>query len=338
MKKIWFGLLTLSLLLIPQVAHADGAGFTVATVQNQYQSTSNNGYFSLKMPAKSETTLGLTVYNTGTESATFNIAVNSGITGINTSLDYAKLPEKGVLSVPQNLQFSHIASLPQKEITVGPGASTIVSINLTLPDVAFSGKLLGGITITRQIRTDEKKATGLTSQFTYAVPIVIHQTDDELTPKLEADHLRLLTANHNNDLVADIKNVTPTILNGVTIKSELLDHSGRIVFSKTDENHSIAPQSNFTYRSSLGNQSFATGSYTYRLTMTDNANHNWQWQQQLAINQKQSDSINNTAKHNTIKKPINWIVVGLVVMVALVIILSGVLGFLLLKRQNKTTD
>lgn len=32
MKKIWIGLLTLSLLLIPQIAHADGGDFTVATV------------------------------------------------------------------------------------------------------------------------------------------------------------------------------------------------------------------------------------------------------------------------------------------------------------------
>lgn len=332
MKKLWFCLLTLTLVLIPQIALADGADFTVSTVKNQYQSTTSNGYFSLKMPAQSETTLQLTVYNFGKESAMFNISVNSGITGINTSLDYSKIPGKGVLSVPKILQFSHIASLPQKEITVGPNSSMIVPIDLKLPDTSFSGKLLGGITITRYIRDDEKKATGLTSQFSYAVPIVIHQTDYDVTPKLEADHLRILTENHNNYLASNIKNVTPTILNGVKIKSELLDHSSTAVFSKTDKNHSIAPQSNFTYRILLGNKSFATGKYTYRITMTDNEHHKWQWQQQLAIDKKKYHIINNTAKHNTLKKPINWVVVGLVIMIAIVIILSGVLGILLLKH------
>ena len=95
MKKIWIGLLTLSLLLIPQIAHADGADFTVATVQNQYQSPTNNGYFALKMPAKAETDLKVTIYNTGTTPETFNLAVNSGVTNLNTALDYAKTPAKG---------------------------------------------------------------------------------------------------------------------------------------------------------------------------------------------------------------------------------------------------
>lgn len=326
MKKIWIGLLTLSLLLIPQIAHADGADFTVATVQNQYQNPTNNGYFALKMPAKAETDLKVTIYNTGTTPETFNLAVNSGVTNLNTALDYAKTPAKGTLSVPQ------------KEVTVAPGANTVVRVHLKLPDVSFAGKLLGGITVTRQIETNEKKTTGLTDQFAYAVPIVIRQNDDAVTPKLTATHLKLLTANHNNNLVADIQNVTPTILNGVTLKSELVDQSGRVVFSKTDSNHSIAPQSNFTYRSSLGNQSFASGRYTYRLTVTDNANHTWTWQQPLTLNQSQSDSINNTAKHNTVKKPINWIIIGMIAMAVVIFLLLAAVGYLLFKRSKQKSQ
>lgn len=326
MKKIWIGLLTLSLLLIPQIAHADGADFTVATVQNQYQNPTNNGYFALKMPAKAETDLKVTIYNTGTTPETFNLAVNSGVTNLNTALDYAKTPAKGTLSVPQ------------KEVTVAPGANTVVTVHLKLPDVSFAGKLLGGITVTRQIETNEKKTTGLTDQFAYAVPIVIRQNDDAVTPKLTATHLKLLTANHNNNLVADIQNVTPTILNGVTLKSELVDQSGRVVFSKTDSNHSIAPQSNFTYRSSLGNQSFASGRYTYRLTVTDNANHTWTWQQPLTLNQSQSDSINNTAKHNTVKKPINWIIIGMIAMAVVIFLLLAAVGYLLFKRSKQKSQ
>lgn len=338
MKKIWIGLLTLSLLLIPQIAHADGADFTVATVQNQYQNPTNNGYFALKMPAKAETDLKVTIYNTGTTPETFNLAVNSGVTNLNTALDYAKTPAKGTLSVPQNLQFSQIASLPQKKVTVAPGANTVVRVHLKLPDVSFAGKLLGGITVTRQIETNEKKTTGLTDQFAYAVPIVIRQNDDAVTPKLTATHLKLLTANRNNNLVADIQNVTPTILNGVTPKSELVDQSGRVVFSKIDSNHSIAPQSNFTYRSSLGNQSFASGRYTYRLTVTDNANHTWTWQQPLTLNQSQSDSINNTAKHNTVKKPINWIIIGMIAMAVVIFLLLAAVGYLLFKRSKQKSQ
>lgn len=326
MKKIWIGLLTLSLLLIPQIAHADGADFTVATVQNQYQNPTNNGYFALKMPAKAETDLKVTIYNTGTTPETFNLAVNSGVTNLNTALDYAKTPAKGTLSVPQ------------KEVTVAPGANTVVRVHLKLPDVSFAGKLLGGITVTRQIETNEKKTTGLTDQFAYAVPIVIRQNDDAVTPKLTATHLKLLTANHNNNLVADIQNVTPTILNGVTLKSELVDQSGRVVFSKTDSNHSIAPQSNFTYRSSLGNQSFASGRYTYRLTVTDNANHTWTWQQPLTLNQSQSDIINNTAKHNTVKKPINWIIIGMIAMAVVIFLLLAAVGYLLFKRSKQKSQ
>lgn len=228
--------------------------------------------------------------------------------------------------------------MPQKEVTVAPGANTVVTVHLKLPDVSFAGKLLGGITVTRQIETNEKKTTGLTDQFAYAVPIVIRQNDDAVTPKLTATHLKLLTANHNNNLVADIQNVTPTILNGVTLKSELVDQSGRVVFSKTDSNHSIAPQSNFTYRSSLGNQSFASGRYTYRLTVTDNANHTWTWQQPLTLNQSQSDSINNTAKHNTVKKPINWIVVGMIAMAIMIFLLLAAVGYLLFKRSKQKSQ
>lgn len=326
MKKIWIGLLTLSLLLIPQIAHADGADFTVATVQTQYQNPTNNGYFALKMPAKAETDLKVTIYNTGTTPETFNLAVNSGVTNLNTALDYAKTPAKGTLSVPQ------------KEVTVAPGANTVVRVHLKLPDVSFAGKLLGGITVTRQIETNEKKTTGLTDQFAYAVPIVIRQNDDAVTPKLTATHLKLLTANHNNNLVADIQNVTPIILNGVTLKSELVDQSGRVVFSKTDSNHSIAPQSNFTYRSSLGNQSFASGRYTYRLTVTDNANHTWTWQQPLTLNQSQSDIINNTAKHNTVKKPINWIIIGMIAMAVVIFLLLAAVGYLLFKRSKQKSQ
>lgn len=326
MKKIWIGLLTLSLLLIPQIAHADGADFTVATAQNQYQNPTNNGYFALKMPAKAETDLKVTIYNTGTTPETFNLAVNSGVTNLNTALDYAKTPAKGTLSVPQ------------KEVTVAPGANTVVRVHLKLPDVSFAGKLLGGITVTRQIETNEKKTTGLTDQFAYAVPIVIRQNDDAVTPKLTATHLKLLTANHNNNLVADIQNVTPIILNGVTLKSELVDQSGRVVFSKTDSNHSIAPQSNFTYRSSLGNQSFASGRYTYRLTVTDNANHTWTWQQPLTLNQSQSDIINNTAKHNTVKKPINWIIIGMIAMAVVIFLLLAAVGYLLFKRSKQKSQ
>ena len=111
-----------------------------------------------------------------------------------------------------------------------------------------------------------------------------------------------------------------------------------IVFSKTDSNHSIAPQSNFTYRSSLGNQSFASGRYTYRLTVTDNANHTWTWQQPLTLNQSQSDSINNTAKHNTVKKPINWIVVGMIAMAIVIFLLLAAVGYLLFKRSKQKSQ
>ncbi|WP_278848679.1 hypothetical protein [Leuconostoc lactis] len=45
----------------------------------------------------------MTIYNTGTTPETFNLAVNSGVTNLNTALDYAKTPAKGTLSVPQNL-------------------------------------------------------------------------------------------------------------------------------------------------------------------------------------------------------------------------------------------
>ncbi len=228
--------------------------------------------------------------------------------------------------------------MPQKEVTVAPGANTVVRVHLKLPDVSFAGKLLGGITVTRQIETNEKKTTGLTDQFAYAVPIVIRQNDDAVTPKLTATHLKLLTANHNNNLVADIQNVTPTILNGVTLKSELVDQSGRVVFSKTDSNHSIAPQSNFTYRSSLGKQSFASGRYTYRLTVTDNANHTWTWQQPLTLNQSQSDSINNTAKHNTVKKPINWIIIGMIAMAVVIFLLLAAVRYLLFKRSKQKSQ
>ena len=41
------------------------------------------------MPAKAETDLKVTIYNTGTTPETFNLAVNSGVTNLNTELDEA---------------------------------------------------------------------------------------------------------------------------------------------------------------------------------------------------------------------------------------------------------
>ncbi len=336
MKKIYFGFITLILLFIPQIAQADGADFTIAPVQNQYQSGGNNSYFALKMPKKSTTTLNVTIYNTGKTASTLDVKVNSGITDFKTDLSYATTPKNGALSVPKNLQFSQIATIPQKSVTVAPGAQTTIQVNIALPDTSFDGKILGGITVTREMRPDEKAQTGLKSQFAYAIPVVIRQNDQAVTPQLQANHLSIQTKANETSLAADIQNVTATILNGVTIETKLSDQTGHVVFTRKDANHSIAPQSNFTYLASLSNQTIANGKYTYDMTITDNANHKWTWEKTLTVDQKQSQNINSAAKHNTIKNPNNWIFDGMIAMAVMIFLLLGALGYLLFKRQKKT--
>lgn len=156
MKKLYFSLITLLILLMPQIVYADGADFTLAPSQNQYQSGNYNGYFALKMPPKATTTLGITIFNTGKSTDSFDIMSNSGVTDFKTSLSYANVPTKGALLVPKNLQFSQIATIPQKKVTIAPGAQTTIQVNIALPDTSFDGKILGGITITREMRPDEK--------------------------------------------------------------------------------------------------------------------------------------------------------------------------------------
>ncbi|ANY11137.1 DUF3324 domain-containing protein [Leuconostoc lactis] len=338
MKKLYFSLITLLILFTPQVVHADGADFTLAPSQNQYQSGNYNGYFALKMPPKATTTLGITIFNTGKSTDTFDIMVNSGVTDFKTSLSYANVPTKGALSVPKNLQFSQIATIPQKKVTIAPGAQTTIQVNIALPDTSFDGKILGGITITREMRPDEKAQKGTKNQFAYAIPVVIRQNDQAITPQLQANHLSIQTKANETNLAADIQNVTATILNGVTIETKLSDQTGHVVFTKKDANHSIAPQSNFTYLASLSNQKIANGKYTYDLTITDNANHKWTWEKTLTVDQKQSQNINSAAKHNTINNPINWIIMGMIAMAIMIFLLLAAVGYLLFKRSKQKSQ
>ena len=332
MKKYWLAFVTLiGLMLFPQLANADSADFTVATVQNEYQDTNKTSYYSLKMAPQTSTTLALQVYNTGKQSDIYDVNVNTGITNSNGALDYTQVASTKNLSVPKELQFNKIATLVQKTITVDAGQMGTINVSIALPDMSFSGKILGGITVTRHVRETEKKTTGLTSRFAYAVPIVIRQSDDTVTPKLNADKLALQTdAKTNvNELVASIQNITPTIINGVTIKSELINAKGKVVFTKTDKNHAIAPQSNFTYHTSLNNQNFTTGAYIYRLKISDNDHHSWKWDSTVNITQKKAKAIAKVANKNTIHKPINWIVVALGIMAVIIVVLISVLWYIL---------
>lgn len=197
---------------------------------------------------------------------------------------------------------------------------------------------MGGITITREMRPDEKAQKGTKNQFAYAIPVVIRQNDQAITPQLQANHLSIQTKASETNLVADIQNVTATILNDVTIETKLSDQTGHVVFTKKDANHSIAPQSNFTYLASLSNQKIANGKYTYDLTITDNANHKWTWEKTLTVDQKQSQNINNTAKHNTINNPINWIIIGMIAMAIMIFLLLAAVGYLLFKRSKQKSQ
>ncbi|MGF1919610.1 WxL protein peptidoglycan domain-containing protein, partial [Enterococcus faecalis] len=199
--------------------HADGPGFTVTPILSEDQVSETKSYFDLKVIPKQQVLLRLKINNQTDQKQTYDLSVNTATTNKNGIVDYSFSHFDRDSSM--KIALSDCIRLPEKRIVIPENSEKEVSMELDVPEEPFDGILLGGVTITPEVK---KNTQGITNVFTRTIAIVVSEKSEKVKPEVEAGKVTVSQENLRNMVQISLRNSTPTLIQGlranITIKSK----------------------------------------------------------------------------------------------------------------------
>ncbi|WP_270764980.1 WxL protein peptidoglycan domain-containing protein [Weissella confusa] len=140
----------------------------------------------------------------------------------------------------------------QSSVTIPAQGKTSVQGTITMPDQAFAGQLVGGVSFVRST----------TSNTASEIPVILQNDTTPVKPVLKVGKASL------NDLSAD-RVLGVTLSNkakDATVTTSVTDKNDKVVYEK-DGNVDIAPQSSFTFDIKKNIKSIKVGTYKVHVTV-----------------------------------------------------------------------
>jgi len=225
-------------------AGAIGGGFSVTPVLPENQVPDTPGFFDLMVTPGMRQTIEISITNTTSEELSVSTVTFTPTTNINGIIDYGS---PGTPDETLTIDFADIA-IPERDITVlSPGETRYLSIALSIPDEGFDGIILGAInTINNIDQTEAAQAGTIISRFTFAIPVRLQITSDEIEPQIIFGGISTRLINHRAAIVAEIRNPLPRITRDVIVSAAVYPQGGnRPVFTRENIEVEFAPHSIF---------------------------------------------------------------------------------------------
>lgn len=295
-------------------------------------------FFDLKMEPGQKQVVEVEVKNTDSEPIEVEVNTNAAFTNINGVITY--VPESKQFKFDSTLKhpFSKLGSAAPK-VTV-PGNQVItVPITIAMPSEETKGTILGGIEFKQSVSNDAKpeknKSSGgmaIRNQYRYIIPVKITESDEVVKPELKLNKVRATQLSFRNVIIANLQNTKPTIVNGLRLETKVTRAgSDKVLFKNDNSDMQVAPNTNFNYPISLGNQPFKPGKYTLYMVATAKEGK-WQFKKDFTITREEANKYNKESAIDLEKTTNWWLIIGIAVAVLLVL---GCIVWLIIKQRKK---
>ncbi|MCC4722267.1 DUF916 and DUF3324 domain-containing protein [Salinicoccus sp. RF5] len=337
MKRKWFLLIFLSLLLLPSLtAQADDGvvPYSVEAVIPENQVDQGVTYFDIEMEQGERQELEVIVYNSSDEPITVEARANAAATNSNGLIIYDAAEEKPHESMLH--PFNEITSIEQGEVEIGPNSQETVTVTVDAPNEPFDGTILGGLHFIQKQEASESEASlQIENRYAYALAVQIREAgnDTVVEPVLEFLSLEPGLINHRTGLQTQFANTAPKLIGGIEFEGSIYpEGSDEPIHTRTVEDFSIAPNSQFNFPVMFEDQKLEPGDYVFR-AFVSNSEHEWTFEEVFEITAEAADKANDEAveieeEENT------WMMPALIALGALVVVLLAVVIYLLLGRRK----
>ncbi|MCL0330823.1 DUF916 and DUF3324 domain-containing protein [Apilactobacillus xinyiensis] len=212
-----------------------------------------NGIINPQVKPGDTQELSFNIINLSNESIKASITPNTAVTSDTPSIDYSKSKYK----YDNSLKYSFKDIFHEGNITktLAPHKVTKISFTAHIPDKKFSGLLMGAFYIsTNKTYMNNSSATPINNKYTYAMPVILKEDHSKAVPKLTLGDVYTSTQNNTPQVNSRIYNKHPAIIDNMTIETFITDANGKRIYHMYHNNNSVAPNSNFTYRSLISDK------------------------------------------------------------------------------------
>ena len=309
--------------------------YSVQAVLPDNQVNENVSYFDIEMEQEQKQELEVIVYNSSNEDITVEVSNNPALTNSNGLIVYEGLSEDEELHDSMVYPFSEISTVNTPAVDVAAGEQETVTVTVEAPDETFDGVILGGLYFSLEPEeNDSEEAVMIQNTYSYALAVQIQETGNENTVKPNIEMLEVDPGiiNYRTGLQTEFVNTTPMIV-GLEIEGSVYEAGEEeALYTRTEEDFTVAPNSKFKYPVMYDNQRLEAGDYIFKATATD-GNQTWDFEEEFEVTEEAAEEANEEAvelveEDNSL---LIYLVIGLGVLVA---VLIAVVVYLLVKRKK----
>ncbi|MGX7039116.1 DUF916 and DUF3324 domain-containing protein [Vagococcus fessus] len=318
------------LAVFPTTGLAEGNSLSVQPEahENAIDKTDTSS-FNLKVKPDKDYTLKVTVKNGSKKETSADILINDAYTTPEGVIAYGE--EKVDLPDSMKEPVSELIKTKEKNVTLKPGESKVVEFKLKTPKESFKGIKLGAIYVLNAV-ADSEKDKMFKNRFSYTVPVMLTESDEQIKPNLEFVSLENIQENKRNYLQIKLENTERNILSRGIFKLDVFKGNEKIA-SQSKEEMSIAPNSYLPYQMQWGDNNVVPGTYTAKFSF-DTPYGVWKWEEKFEISREKAKKLNDSAIHVN-EKPNNmpYIIGGIIA--ALVAAGTGFFFFAKKKKEKE---
>lgn len=315
-------------LLFPTMAQAENMNFYVQPKMPKSQLEGTTNYYNLNLSPGSQEKLELTVTNATNSPIKLKLSAHTAYTNVNGVVEYGRDSEEADNTLQYEL--SELLSVPEESIELSGEESRDITVDLTMPEEAFSGLLAGGIRIEEDSEEEEEEEEGgfaVKNAFAFILGVVVSNERTDIAADLELTNVFADQLNYRNVFSANLQNPTPGFINQLEVNAEIREKGDdRVIYEAETSGMQMAPNSNFNYPIPLNGERFRNGTYVASIVATSGEDE-WSWEYEFTVDQTTARSLNR--EDVTIEDEINWwLIICFVLLLTIVV-------YLIIKRQKE---
>lgn len=317
---------------------AEEMGFSVKTIPSEHQLDKTQTYFDIRVTPDTTEILEIELQNNTKEDVTVLMSANTAVTNGNGLIDYSNSNPK--IDASMTRDFSKMVDV-DPEVTLKGSETKRVKIPVAIPKESFDGIILGGFHFSQK-ETDAKKSeqagVQVKNKFSYVVGVRLSENDTELETEVNLLDVMAGQRNYRNTILATLQNPQAHILNNMDVEAYIYNagNTKDAIYYDKKENLEMAPNSSFDYGINMNNNAFKPGKYVMKMTVKTKG-ETFDFTKEFSISADESKSLNEEAVE-LVEAESQWPKYLIGIIVALVMIITGLVVYLLVKRKNSSQN
>lgn len=203
--------LTFGMSQVATTTFADNSALGVDPIFPASQIDTKTGYYDLKVEPGQEQNLEMTLMNDGDKPMLVHMSANPASTNDNGVIEYGKNKIKVDESMTANV--GSMITVP-KRVTIPAHGTIKVSAKLLVQSQRFNGIAVGGIPFVTDPEAGKTQKSGVQvrNRYAYDMGVVLHESDETVTPNLRMHQVRPATVNYRTAILARLQNDQPAFI------------------------------------------------------------------------------------------------------------------------------